>query len=155
MYIYFICLNLKNQRLLKTCHILQGQYESQFCSKMTKTRLANLKHKNGVQQVSSSVHNDLLSWLRLLVSFLSFLPEKNFSQLKSMFIVHTGWSDLAIICNFRKSYTFLLVRYIYRRSIPKNRQILPHTHSSHAWQSLHFQKNNILCLKICRILSFI
>ena len=76
MYIYFICLNLKNQRLLKTCHILQGQYESQFYSKTTKTRLANLKHMNGVRQVSSSVHNDLLSRLGLLVSFLSFLPEK-------------------------------------------------------------------------------
>ena len=106
MYIYFICLNLKNQRLLKTCHILQGQYDTQFCSKTTKTRLANLKHMNGVRQVSSSVHNDLLSWLRLLVSFLSFLPEKKFSQLKSMFIVHTGWSDLAIICNFRKATHF-------------------------------------------------
>ena len=35
-----------------------------------------------------------------------------------------GWSDLALFFRFLKTYTLLLIRYIFRNSISKNRHIL-------------------------------
>ena len=53
-----------------------------------------------------------------------------------------GWSDLALVSIFENLHisTFLLNRYIFRNSIPKNRQFRPHARPSHARQSFHFQK---------------
>ena len=41
---------------------------------------------------------------------------------------------------FTKSYTFLLIRYIFKRSIKKIRQISPRMSVPHTQQSFHFQK---------------
>ena len=41
---------------------------------------------------------------------------------------------------FSKSYTFLLIRFIFMRSIPKNLQISPSARASRARQSFPFQK---------------
>ena len=74
-----------------------------------------------------------------------------------------GWSDLALCFRFLKTYTFLLIRYIFRSSIPKNQQISaarPRARTSHVRQSFHFQKiavalnMNIFFAKICRILPY-
>ena len=51
-----------------------------------------------------------------------------------------GWSDWALFYNFWKSYKFLLIMYIFRRSIPKNQQITPQAPASHVRQSFHIQK---------------
>ena len=45
-----------------------------------------------------------------------------------------------IFLHFSKSNTFLPIRYIFRSSIPKNRQLQPYTRASYALQSFHFQK---------------
>ena len=62
---------------------------------------------------------------------------------------------------FTKSYTFLLIRYIFKRSIKKIRQISPRMSVPHTQQSFHFQKiagdlhnYEYFCVKICRILPY-
>ena len=49
-----------------------------------------------------------------------------------------GWSDLAFF-RFSKTYTFLLSNYIFRNTIPKNRQFRPRKRTSHGRQSFHFK----------------
>ena len=60
---------------------------------------------------------------------------------------------------FSKSYMFLGIRYIFRLSILKIRQISPLECASHARQSFNYQKiagtlNMNIFLKICRILLY-
>ena len=52
--------------------------------------------------------------------------------------VRVEW--LSTFCDFSKSYPFLLIRYIFRRSIPKKRQISQH-------KIFSFKKSNILVVE--------
>ena len=66
-----------------------------------------------------------------------------------------GWNDFQLhFLRFSKSHTFLLIRYIFRRSIPKNQQISPHARASHAQQSFHFQKIAVALKEQSSIIKF-
>ena len=86
--------------------------------------------------------------LRLSAVFCPIKKIKNHSTL--ICTVHQGGMI---------QHTFLLIRYIFRWPIPKNRRISPRACATHAQQSFHFQKlqgpyckNEYFWGKICRIL---
>ena len=55
-----------------------------------------------------------------------------------LYICTVGWSDLALFSIFEN--TFLLIRYIFMSSIPKNWQFWPGTRGSQARQSFNFKR---------------
>ena len=60
-----------------------------------------------------------------------------------------GWSYLALLFLFLKTYTFLLIRYIFRNSIPNNRQFQfgPSAGVAHV-QSFQFKKITLILKSI-------
>ena len=74
---------------------------------------------------------------------MEFLDERLLDFL-AVHIMHfcctLGWSDLALFYDFRKATRFCWSGILFRRSIPKNRQILPRARASHARQSFNFKK---------------
>ena len=54
--------------------------------------------------------------------------------------VYSRVERFSAFLRFMKRDTFLLIRYIFRSSIPENRQIRPRVRVSHARQSFQFQK---------------
>ena len=75
--------------------------------------------------------------MKFSTNCLQKCAEKTKSLVKQLYTV-VGWSHLAFL-RFSKSYKFLPIRYIFRRSIPKNRQISASARTSHALKHFHFQ----------------
>ena len=72
--------------------------------------------------------------------------------------VYIRCSDLALLGYFLKSYTLLQIKYIFRRPIPKNRQLLPRERrtSGKVFNFLKYHRDlkHLYFLKICKNLPF-
>ena len=72
--------------------------------------------------------------------------------------VYIRCSDLALLGYFLKSYTLLQIKYIFRRPIPKNRQLLPRERrtSGKVFNFLKYHRDlkHLYFLNICKNLPF-